>query len=74
VAPLAVNPILLPLHMLGLLGNTLTVGVDVTVIVTVAVALHAPLVPVMVYVVVTAGLAVTVLPVVALSPAAGAQL
>ena len=48
VAPLAVKGTLFPLHMLGLAGLTFTVGVGFTVIVTIAVALQVPVVPVIV--------------------------
>jgi len=50
---------------------TVTVGVGFTVIVTVALAEHVPVVPVTVYVVVAPGVAVTLLPVVALRPVPG---
>ncbi len=54
-------------------GLIVTTGVGLTVTVTVAThGLHPP-VPVTVYVVVTAGLAVTLAPVVADNPAAGDQ-
>ena len=54
---------------------TVTVGKGFTVTIDVAVAVHpATEVPVIVYVVVTAGLAVTEAPVVALNPVAGVQL
>jgi len=59
-APLAVNPTLLPEHNEELGGVTVTVGVGNTLIVMVAVLLHPLLfVPVTVYVVVPAGLAIT---------------
>ena len=48
LAPLAVKAVLLPLQILGFAGSTLTVGVAVTVMVTIAVALHVPVVPVIV--------------------------
>jgi hypothetical protein len=74
VAPLAVSPTLLPLHIPGLAGITVTVGVGFTVTVIIWVPLQVPVVPVTVYVVVAIGLAFTVVPTVALNPAAGAQL
>jgi hypothetical protein len=74
-APLAFKLTPGPLaHMLAADGVTVTAGVALTVIVTVAVPVHVPLLPVTVYVVVVAGLAVTVAPTVALKPVAGAQL
>jgi len=71
VPPLAVKPTVLPEHIVGVGGTTLIVGNGFTVIVTVAVLLHGPVVPVTVYVVVEPGVAVTLAPVVALKPAAG---
>ena len=59
VAVLAVNTVLCPLHIVGLL--TANVGVGVTVTVIAAVAVHTPLAPVSVYVVVEAGLTLAVL-------------
>ena len=53
--------------------GTLMTGVGFTVTVAVVVLVHPPVVPVMVYVVVVAGLAVTLDPVVALNPVAGLQ-
>lgn len=52
-------------------GVTATVGVGFTITVIVCVELQLPFEPVMVYVVVTVGLAVTTLPVVALNPEDG---
>jgi len=72
VPPPAVNTVLLPEHI-DVEGETVTVGVGLTVIVTVFVPVHEPVVPVTVYVVVDAGLALTVVPVVALRPVAGLQ-
>ena len=54
-------------------GLTVTVGVVLTVIVTVCVAEHPLLVPVTVYVVVVEGKAVTTTPDVLLKPVPGAQ-
>jgi hypothetical protein len=73
VAPLAVSATPLPEHIVDEAGVTVTVGSGVTVTVTVWLALHEPLVPVTVYVLVDAGLAVTVAPVVALKPVPGAH-
>lgn len=74
VAPPAVRLTVLPAHTVAGDGTTVTVGVGFTVMVTEAVELHVPEVPVIVYVVVTVGLAVTLAPVVVLNPVAGAQL
>ncbi len=52
---------------------TVTVGSGFTVTVVVPVAVQVPAVPVIVYTVVEAGLAVTLAPVVELSPVAGLQ-
>jgi hypothetical protein len=72
VAPLAVNTTLLPAKMVADVGFTLTVGNGFTVTVTVEVLSHpAPLVPVTRYVVVVAGFATTVAPVVEDKPVAG---
>ena len=72
LAPLAVSVVLLPLHIDGAAGVTLIAGLGFTVTVTVVVLLHpAALVPITVYVVVAAGLAVTVAPVVADKPVEG---
>ena len=61
-----------PLQMV--VGGTVTVNEPLTVTVAVVVPVHPDaLVPVMVYVVVEAGLAVTLAPVVALKPVAGDQ-
>ena len=66
VAPLAVNVVELPEHIVGG-ADKVTVGVIFTVITTVCAALvHPPVVPVTVYVIVEFGLAVTLAPVVAL--------
>lgn len=72
VAPLAVSDADAPLQIVADDGVTLTVGVGLTVTVLVAVFVQpfAP-VPVIVYVVVTVGDAVTEAPVVALRPVAG---
>jgi len=73
-APLAVKLVPVPpLHMLAEAGVTITVGVLLTVIVTVCVLVQLPVVPVTVYVVVIPGLAVTDAPTVPLNPAAGAH-
>ena len=71
-APAAVNVPGVPAQMV--IGAHVTVGKGLTVTVTVAVPTH-PLteVPVTVYVVVAAGVAVTEAPVVALNPPAGAH-
>jgi hypothetical protein len=60
-------------HILDVGKFTDTVGVGLTVITTVAILEQVPVVPVTVYVVVEVGVAVTVAPVVALNPAAGAH-
>jgi len=66
VAPLAVNVVELPEHIVGGADKD-TVGVTFTVITTVCAALvQPPVVPVTVYVIVEPGLAVTLAPVVAL--------
>jgi hypothetical protein len=73
-APLAVTLTEPPAQYEGEDGESVTVGEGFTVTVTVVVLVHpAPLVPVIVYVVVTVGEAETVAPVVALNPVAGAQ-
>jgi len=74
VAPLAVNPVPVPEHTVAEDGVTVTVGVGVTVIATIWVSVQDPLVPTTVYVVVVAGVAVTLAPVVALRPVAGLHL
>lgn len=51
-----------PAQIEGLEGVMLTTGVGFTVTVTVVLAVHEPVVPVTVYVVVAAGLTTTVLP------------
>lgn len=72
VAPLAESATESPLHIEGAAGAMLTVGVGLTVIVMVVLSLQfAPEEPTIEYTVVTAGLAVTVFPVVALRPVAG---
>jgi hypothetical protein len=71
-APLAFSVADAPLHIVGEL--TVTVGVGFTVTTAVAAAVHDPVVPTTVYVVVTVGLAVTFAPVVALKPVDGDQL
>jgi len=63
-----------PVHKAGAGGVTVTLNDDATVTVTVCVDVHPPpLSPVTVYVVVTAGLASTDEPVVALRPVDGLQ-
>jgi hypothetical protein len=71
VAPLAVKFTLFPEQMVADTGATVTVGVGFTVILIVFVLAQVPTVPVTVYVVVTAGFAVTVAPVDALKPVLG---
>jgi hypothetical protein len=61
-APPAVMFVLLPVQIDALVGVTETVGEGLTVIVRVAVPVHAPVVPVTVYVVVVAGETVIVVP------------
>ena len=60
-----------PEHIEGDDGVTFIVGVATIVIVTVFEAVHVPIVPVTVYVVVEPGLAVTTAPVVPLNPVPG---
>jgi len=73
-APLAVRVTEDPKQMEGATGVTATLGRFLTVTVTEAVLVHpAALVPVTIYVVEVVGLAITVVPVVPLSPAAGAH-
>jgi len=73
LAPVAVNVAEAPEQMVALF--TVTVGLGLTVTVAVAVEVQpAAEVPVIVYVVVAAGLAVTLEPVVADKPVAGDQL
>lgn len=73
--PAAVIVVLEPVHILDDPGATVIVGNAFTVMVRVAVfAQPLALVPVTVYVVVTVGDTVIVVPVVALNPVAGAQL
>ena len=71
VAPLASRLTLPPSHMVSLAAASATVGGLSTVTVTVCVALQFPVVPVIVYDCVDAGLATTVGPVVTSSPVAG---
>ena len=75
VAPLAVNVVELPEHMVGEPADTVMVGVVFTVTTTVFVPVQVTgeVEPVTVYVVVTVGLAVTVAPVVALNAVFGAH-
>jgi hypothetical protein len=74
VAPEAVKVVLPPVQIEGAVGVTDTVNEGVTVTVTVVVDEQPdPSIPVTVYVVVVAGFAVTVAPVVALRPVAGLQ-
>ena len=69
-APLAVSVVFCPVQMV-MFGETVTTGTGFTVTVTCAVAVHPSASPVTVYVVVDVGFAVTIEPVVALSPVAG---
>lgn len=71
VAPLAVKTVEPPLQI-EVFGDTVRAS-GVTVTVTVPVALHDPLVPVTVYVVVALGLALTLAPVEADNPVGGDQ-
>ena len=71
MAPVAVNVAEDPAQMVG--EFTVTTGNGVTVTVLVAVPLHVPIVPVTVYVVVEAGVAVTGFPVPLESVALGVQ-
>jgi len=72
VAPLAVIFVPVPPeHIVEAVLFTTTVGVGLTVTVTLAEFPQSPVVPVTVYEVVTAGVAVTGVPVVALNPVAG---
>ena len=71
VAPLAVRPTLAPGHIAGAGGTTETVGLGLTVTVTVVLSAQPPPVPTSVYVVVTAGLALTEEPIVELKPVEG---
>ena len=73
-APFAVSVTFCPIQIVDEDGDIVIVGNGLTVTVTCAVLVHVPLVPVIVYVVVVVGFAVTVFPVVALNPAAGLQL
>jgi len=71
-APLAVSDTEPPLHTKAVGGTTEIVGVGFTVMVNVELSTQPlPDVPTRVYVVVEVGLAVTVVPVVALNPVAG---
>jgi hypothetical protein len=63
-----------PFTHTGLLLPAVTLGKDFTVTVVVIVALQLPIVPVIVYTVVEAGLAITVDPAVAFNPMPGDQL
>lgn len=72
LAPLPVSVVEFPAQIVA--DATVTVGVGFTVTRAVAEAVHEPVVPITVYVVVTVGLAVTVAPVVALNPVDGDQL
>jgi hypothetical protein len=71
VAPLAVTNEPVPLHIVSDAGAIVTVGEGFTFITLVTASVQPTFVPVTVYVVVVAGLAVTVAPVVALSPVEG---
>lgn len=75
MAPLAVRITLLPGHIVGAPGPMVTVGVGVTVIVTGCEKLGQPsaVYPYTVYVVLAVGVAITLIPVVWLRPAAGAH-
>lgn len=74
-APLAVSDVLVPLQIVVEAGETVIVGVAFTVTVTVAVFVHPfASVPVIVYVVVVVGFAVTLAPVVDDKPVDGLQL
>lgn len=72
-APLAVSVVEPPEHIVAGAADVVTVGVVFTVIVTVAISLQPLVVPVTVYVVVEAGLAVTDAVFVALKPVEGLQ-
>jgi len=72
VPPLAVKVVDEPVQI-DEFEPPLTVGVVLTLTITIAVPLHPDVVPVTVYVVVTVGLAVTLTPVVADKPAPGAH-
>jgi len=72
VTPLAVIVVLLPEQIVADVGESDIVGAAVTVTVTEPVFTHpAAEVPVMVYVVVTVGVATTAAPVVVFNPVAG---
>ena len=68
-APAAFTVEELPIQIVG--EFTVTVGLGVTVTTEVTVPVQPPAVPVIVYVVVVAGFAVTLTPVVALNPVPG---
>jgi len=70
-APVAVKITESPVHKVTGFGVTLTVGIGFTVTVIVFTPVHPAVVPVTVYVVVAEGLAITVEPVVMLSPEDG---
>lgn len=72
--PLAISMLLPPVQMEAVEGDTATVGTGFTVIVTVAVLKQVPDVPVTVYVVVVAGVAIGFAIVVLLRPVTGLQL
>ena len=72
LAPLAVNVVLCPTHIVA--GETLIVGWLAMVTVTCAVAVHPNASPVTVYVIVDDGFAVTLEPVVVFSEVEGLQL
>src|SRR5665213_3242118 len=75
VAPLAIIPILSPGHIAADIPVmvTLTVGVGFTLIVTFTESLHDPLVPIILYVVVSAGLALILTQLVQERPVEGLQ-
>jgi hypothetical protein len=69
--PEAVRVVEEPLQIAILVGDTVTVGLLATLTIATDVSLQEPVVPVTVYVVVEDGVAITLAPVVALSPADG---
>lgn len=71
--PVAVSVVLCPLQIDGLEGVMVTLAEALTETVTTAVLLQTPLLPVTLYVVVVAGVALTVLPFAELSVAEGLQ-
>jgi hypothetical protein len=74
VAPLAVRLIELPKHITAGLGSMFTVGLATTVAVAFWVCeLHPALLPIILYMVVTAGLAMTTGPLAVFNVAAGVQ-